>query len=520
MPSTNKNLLVHQLLEESTKVYPDKCAMIHEGARLSYDSLNRSANRLARWFNGQGMVPGDRAVLLLENCQEYLISYYGILKAGGAVVPLNPELKPDTLGSLLNEVEPQLIVASSKSERLLHSLDYSALSTRTLVIAKPKLDWAKNPLTVIPFDELTSTGYSDDLAIHIDESNLASIIFTSGSTGTPKGVMLSHRNIVANTRSIVSYLELTSSDIQMVVLPFFYVMGKSLLNTHIAVGGTLVINNKFAYPASIIQQMIDEHVTGFSGVPSTYAYLLHRSPLRAFRDKLAALRYCSQAGGHLARHTKEELLKVLPEQTKLFVMYGATEAAARLTYVEPHRLPDKIDSIGIPIPDVTMRVIDEKGLALPVGKTGELVANGPNIMLGYWRDTEATAKALSPNGYHTGDIGYQDEDGYFHVVGRKDNQLKVGGHRVNPQEVEDALISTGLVIEAAVLGLEDTLSGHRLAAIVVPINEETTERDILYSCSKLLPKYKLPGEIRFSKSLPKNSSGKTDQQICIGIFKD
>lgn len=520
MQSIANNRLIQHFLEESARKNPGKCAMVHEAVRLSYDTLNRSANRFARWLVDQGMVPGDRAVLLLENCQEYLVSYYGVLKAGGAAVPLNPELKPDSLGSLLTEVAPQVIIASSKCERLLQSLDYSALSTRTLVIVKPKRDWADSPLTVISFDDLVGTGDANDLAIQIDESNLASIIFTSGSTGKPKGVMLSHRNITSNTRSIIKYLELSDSDIQMVVLPFFYVMGKSLLNTHIAVGGTVVINNKFAYPASIIQQMVDEQVTGFSGVPSTYAYLLHRSPFRAFRDKFASLRYCSQAGGHMARHTKEELLRILPQHTKLFVMYGATEAAARLTYVEPDNIRAKIDSIGIPIPDVTMRVLDKNGLPLPAGETGELVASGPNIMLGYWRDPGATAKALSSNGYHTGDVGYQDQDGYFHVVGRKDNQLKVGGHRVNPQEIEDILVSTGLVIEAAVLGLDDTLSGHRLVAIVVPINEETTERDIIHSCSKLLPKHKIPGELRFLRALPKNSSGKTDRQACIGLFRD
>ena len=182
--------------------------------------------------------------------------------------------------------------------------------------------------------------------------------------------MLSHANIVSNVHSICTYLELTEDDIQMVVLPFFYVMGKSLLNTHFAVGGTIVINNKFAFPASVIQQMAAENVTGFSGVPSTYAYLLHRSPLKKYRDKLPALRYCSQAGGHMARQIKEELPKALPEHTKIFIMYGATEAGARLTYLPPDRYHDKIDSIGKAIPNVTMSVLDKNGKPVHAWRKG------------------------------------------------------------------------------------------------------------------------------------------------------
>jgi len=516
---SNQSRFVHHFLEESARNHPGKCALIHGDVRVTYGTLNREANRLAHWLIEQGMAPGDRAVLLLENCREYLIGYYAVLKTGGVVVPLNPELKPDCLSSLLADVAPRVVIASAKSERLLKSLDYSALPIRALLIANPKLDWKGSPFPVTSFTEILTTTDADNPSLSLDETGLASIIFTSGSTGKPKGVMLTHLNITANTHSIVHFLKLTSADIQMVVLPFFYVMGKSLLNTHVAVGGTIVINNTFAYPASVIQQMIDEQVTGFSGVPSTYAYLLHRSPLRSARDKLASLRYCSQAGGHLARHTKEELLKVLPEHTEMYIMYGATEAAARLTYVEPSRLREKIDSIGIPIPGVTLKVLDENGLELPKGAMGELVASGANIMRGYWQDPDGTTKVLTLDGYHTGDMGYQDEDGYFHAVGRKDNQLKVGGHRIDPQEIEDVLISTGLVIEAAVIGLEDTLAGHKLVAIAVPIDLGTTGQDILLHCSRQLPRHKLPSEIRFAKTLPKNSSGKTDKGACAELFE-
>lgn len=514
MAPTINHTLVHTFLEESARSLPDKCAMVHGDARVSYGELNRDANRIARHLIKGGVLPGDRVVLLLENCREYLAGYYGCLKAGGIAVPLNPDLKAESLAELFADTTPRAVMASAKAEKTLQALDLASYAVSELLIARPRLALG----SARDMADVTKEGDSSNPDVAVDESSLASIIFTSGSTGKPKGVMLTHGNIVANTRSIVSYLELTSSDIQMVVLPFFYVMGKSLLNTHVAVGGTVVINNSFAYPASVVQQMIDERVTGFSGVPSTYAYLLHRSPLRDVRARLTSLRYCSQAGGHMARHTKEELLKALPEHTKLFVMYGATEASARLTYVEPQRLREKIDSIGIPIPGVEMSVLSEQGEQLSTGQIGELVARGSNIMIGYWKDSESTAKALSAHGYHTGDMGYRDDDGYFYVVGRRDNQLKVAGHRVNPQEIEDALLATDLVVECAVVGIPDQLAGHRLVAVAVPIDTATVERDVLQRCAQTLPRHKLPTEVRFAKALPKNSSGKIDRRACMGLL--
>jgi long-chain acyl-CoA synthetase len=282
----------------------------------------------------------------------------------------------------------------------------------------------------------------------------------------------------------------------------------------------VVVNNKFAFPATVINQMVEENVTSFSGVPSTYAYLLHRSPLARFRDRLGALRYCSQAGGHMSTAVKQELRKVLPDHTKIIIMYGATEASARLTYLEPERFEKKMGSIGKPIPGVTLSVLGPDGRHVPVGQTGELVGHGPNIMMGYWRDEESTVKALDENGYHTGDLGYQDTDGYFYLEGRKDNLLKVGGHRINPQEIEDVLMETQLVIEAVVLGVPDALLGYKLVALVCPRNGDCSETLILSECAKKLPRYKLPSEAKLVRTLYKSGSGKIDRNKCLELITE
>jgi long-chain acyl-CoA synthetase len=512
--------LIHNFLENSAQRLPDKIAFIHEDVRATYAGINSKADRLAQFLTARGVAKGDRVVFVFENCLEYVVSYYGILKSGAVAVPLSSDLKPDGLLPLLNELEPKAVIVSSRFERLLKATDLSSLNIGIFVIKNPKLDWRDLSVKVIKWEDAIAGGPVADHVNPIEKSDLASIIYTSGSTGRPKGVMLSHENIVSNTRSICSYLQLTETDVQMVVLPFFYVMGKSLLNTHFAAAGTVVVNNKFAYPASVVQQMLDEGVTGFSGVPSTYAYLLHRSPLKKYRHRFKSLRYCSQAGGHMSQQVKRELRQSLPEHTKIFIMYGATEAAARLSYLEPEHFDDKTGSIGQPIPGVKIRVLDLNGKEVPPGEQGELVASGANIMQGYWKDPDATQKVLTQNGYCTGDLGYQDEDGYFFVNGRKDNLLKVGGHRINPQEIEDALMSTGLTIEAAVIGLPDAMLGTRLIALAVPVNGECTDIDILRLCAEKLPKYKIPAEVKLVRSLPKDSNGKINRSKCLELLQD
>ncbi len=515
----HSHTLIHHFLENSAKVHPEKVALIHETVRVTYSQINAKANQLANWLINQGITSGDRIALLLENCLEYVISYYGALKAGAVVAPLSTDIKSNGLRYLIGELEAKAIISVSKFENILQDSDLPQFNLQALVLKSPKHTWRSKSPAVFSWEDLIHDENCLNPNLTIEETALGSIIFTSGSTGKPKGVMLSHMNIVANVQSICQYLHLTDKDIQMAILPFFYVMGKSLLNTHFAVGGTVVINNKFTYPVAVIKQMVEERVTGFSGVPSTYAYLLHRSPLASYRDKLGSLRYCSQAGGHMSRQIKEELRKVLPAHTQIYIMYGATEASARLSYLEPERFADKMESIGKAIPGVQLCILDEEGREVPIGQIGELVASGANIMQGYWKDPEAADRALDKNGYHTGDLCYQDKEGFFYLVGRKDNLLKVGGHRVSPQEIEDVLMASGLVSEAVILGIPDELLGHRLTALVTPKSKDCTAEQIICFCAGRLPKHQLPSEIRFVSALPKNPSGKIDRTKCYELWE-
>jgi long-chain acyl-CoA synthetase len=511
--------LIHHFLEESARKHPDKIALIHEQTRATYEQINAMANRVARALIGIGVGADTRVAVILHNSIEYVASYYGVLKTGAACVSLSTDVRPDGLVPLLKEVEPAAMISSTRFETLLSDTPLSSSGIRALIMSQPKTKSTAMPFPVVALEDIVSGGDASNPDLAIDQSRLACLIYTSGSTGLPKGAMLTHRNIVHNTDSICTYLNLTADDRQMVVLPFFYVMGKSLLNTHFAVGGSVVINNRFAYTGAIIRQMIDEQVTGMSGVPSTYAYLLHRSPLASSRDKLVSLRYCSQAGGHMSRQIKQELRLVLPAHTLIYIMYGATEASARLSYLDPADFDRKIDSIGKAIPGVTLRVVGENGTEMPVGQVGELTALGSNIMQGYWKDPETSARVLDHNGYHTGDLAYADDEGYFYLVGRKDNLLKVSGHRINPQEIEDVMMESGLILEATVLGKPDPLKGNSLVAVAVPVRDNCEASDVLDYCAAKLPRYKVPDRITFVRTLPKKLTGKIDRAKCAEMIQ-
>jgi acyl-CoA synthetase (AMP-forming)/AMP-acid ligase II len=513
-------MLLHGFLEESARRYPEKIAVICGEVRASYDLCNTLANRFCRELRAHGLQKGDFVALLHENSLEFIAAYFGILKAGAVVVPLNTDLKPEGLQAILLELQPHAIIASVRQTEKVWSCN-DCVFTRTIIIISDHEDVPKaSNIDHVRLHRIISdeTSQIDDPKQSVSGNDCAGIIFTSGSTGRPKGVMLTHKNIVANTRSICECLRLTEHDVQMVVLPFFYVFGLSLLHTHIAVGGTLVINNQFGFTGAVLNQMVAEKVTGFSGVPSTYAYLLHRSPLLAMREKLPCLRYCSQAGGHMARQVKLDLRRALPDHTSIIIMYGATEASARLTWLAPQYFLPKIDSIGKEIPGVTIKILDEKGKEPAFGETGELVAAGPNIMTGYYQDPVATSRALDADGYHTGDLGYRDAEGFLFVTGRRDNQIKVGGHRVDPQEIEDAIMESGLVMEAAVLGIPDEILGTVPAALIVPNTGEVNPEELFVFCARRLPRSKAPRVFFPVAALPKNSNGKIDRHKCAEII--
>lgn len=499
-----------QLLEETARRVPASVAIIDGDRTIVYGELDALANRYAHVFRSLSVSPGDRVVLALDNSIDQVAAYFGAMRAGGIAVPLPAGPRSDRLVPAVVDCVPRVCVLDPAT---LRSLPPDSPVRRVPVLLSLG-SWGAGvepPPPIRPIEvELAAASGAPEQAEGSDE-DLAAIIYTSGSTGEPRGVMLSHRNFVANARSIVSYLGLTSSDRAMCVLPFYYVYGLSVLHTHVTVGASIVIENRFVFPNVVLNAMQAHEVTGFAGVPSTFALLLHRSNLDAVT--LPSLRYVTQAGGNMPPQKITEWLARGP-RASFFVMYGATEAAARLTYVPPRVLERKLGSIGVPIPGVTMTIVQEDGTVAPPGAVGELVAHGDNIARGYWKSPTDTADRFGPLGFRTGDLGYRDDEGFLFLVGRRHDMIKVGANRVGAKEIENVLHEHQAVAEAAVVAAPHDLNGEvPIAFVTLNTPLADAERELQAHCARRLAAYKVPLRVVAEGDLPRLAeTGKVDKR--------
>jgi acyl-CoA synthetase (AMP-forming)/AMP-acid ligase II len=474
------------LLQDSVERSPDAVALVHGHRRITYGALWESILGAARRLRGAGMVPGGRVGLLLENTPEYVIYYYATLSAGGVVVPLNYAARSRELVAQLRHCGAGHWITDGTHAEAAEVA--RALQGVQVLDAHATLPAGEAPTPPV------------------DGALPAAIIYTSGTTGRPKGVTLSHANLACNARSILDYLELRGDDVIVNVLPFHYSYGNSILHTHLAAGARIVLGHSLVYPHAALEAMARERATGFSGVPSSYAVLLGRG--RPEQHDLTSLRYVTQAGGAMAAASIDRVRALWPH-ARFFVMYGQTEATARLTWMPPERLDEKRGSVGIPIRGVEISLRDEAGREVAAGETGEIWARGGNIMLGYWNDAAATELAMRDGWLRTGDLAHRDAEGYIFVAGRRSEMIKSGAHRIAPAEIEEVLIELRDVAEAAVIGVPDDLLGQALMAFVVPRQNGRADRmAILRHCRERLPSYKVPREVEFVPELPRTASGK------------
>lgn len=462
-------------------------AIVESTATHTYRDLREAAGRVAAALAALQLPAGSRVAIMGPNSFFWVASYLATIKMGHVAVPMATVLTADDVRRNADFVETSAALADRRSALRLAD----SLPAGTAVITDEVLG-----ADVEPIWPQTATEPDSD----------AVLMFTSGTTARPRAVRVTHRNICANTDSIVEYLSLVRDDRMLVVLPFFYCYGASLLHTHLRVGGSVALCNTFTFPETAVDMMEQHSCTGFAGVPSSIQLLLRISTFAS--RELPALRLVQQAGGKLPPAQLHELARAKPD-AEVFVMYGQTEATARLSYLPPALLADKAGSIGRGIPGVQLTVVDERGLPVAPGEVGEIVAHGDNVSPGYYRDPEASAERFKGGALYTGDLATVDEDGFVFVVDRKSDFIKTWGYRVSSHEVEAAALELVDLVSAAAIGAPDPDAGEAvvLFASTRP-NAEVTEAAIVDHLRRRLAKHMVPERVVLMDSLPVNSSGK------------
>ena len=483
-------------LTDTTSVHGGRVAVRVDNAAMTYRALSEASARVAGLLRKQGVGPGDRVGIMMPNVSEVPVVYYGILRAGGVVVPMNPLLKGREVAYYLGDSGAGPVFA------------WHAFAEE----ARAGAQQAGAELIVVDevgFPDLLASVLPDDVVADRDSTDTAVILYTSGTTGQPKGAELTHGNLISNTEvARTDIVRARPEDVIFGGLPLFHVFGQTVaLNVAVAAGACLTLLPRFD-PAHALRIIAGHRVTVFEGVPTMYVALLHQ-PDRADYD-VSTLRMCISGGAALP----VEVLRGFEEAFGSAVLegYGLSETSPVASFNHPGR-ERKPGSIGTPIRDVEMRVVDNADHEVPKGEVGEIVIRGPNVMKGYWNRPDATAEAIRDGWFHSGDLARVDEDGYFRIVDRKKDMIIRGGYNVYPREIEEILYEHPAVAEAAVIGLPHPALGEEVAAAVALKPGAAVSAEELRDYVKgQVAAYKYPRHVWMVDVLPKGPTGKIQKR--------
>lgn len=516
--------LFHELIYQSAIRNPDSVALADQKQHLSYAALSEAVQSIARTLHALGLGRGERLAVYLEKRPETVIALFAASAAGGVFVPVNPLLKAEQVGYILNDCNVRILVTSTERFNLLKPALSQCHDLHAVIIVDDFQGMPPQGLNIVSWKQIQPPAEIRQLPRCID-SDMAAILYTSGSTGKPKGVVLSHRNLVTGAVSVSQYLNNRPDDRILAVLPLSFDYGLNQLNTAFYAGATAVLMN-YLLPRDILAVIRREQITGLAAVPPLWTQLAQLDWKEA-----QSLRYITNSGGAMPGPTLAQLRNALPN-TQIFLMYGLTEAF-RSTYLPPEEVDKRPDSMGKAIPNAEVMVLREDGSHCAPGEPGELVHRGPLVSLGYWNDADKTAACFRPLAPRqsgltipelavwSGDTVRMDDEGYLYFIGRRDDMIKTSGYRVSPTEVEEVVYATETVAEAAAFGVPHPTLGQAIVIVAVPRMGLEPDRNTLQSaCKQHLPAFMQPGLIELRQaSLPRNPNGKIDRKALASEFQ-
>jgi long-chain acyl-CoA synthetase len=498
------SLNLASILRESAKVHPDKPALLFDGGRMTYGQLDAASDQLARGLRAEEFRRGDRVGIQLPNIPQFVIAYFGILKAGCVAVPMNVLLKaPEMAFQLGNSHASALIAWAGTADEAAKATDAAGVE-HLYVVNTPGTPEAR---VGTPFDALMAADPATPAPFEqTDPGETAVIIYTSGTTGTPKGAELTHFQLYLNADTPGRVFGIRDDDISLVLLPLFHVFGlSSQLNVGMRFGITLSLVTRFE-PAKALEVIKRDGATLFVGVPTMFLALLHEPDIDP--EVVASLRIGISGGAAIPA----EVLDAFERRFGVLILegYGLTETASTTTF-NISADERRVYSVGKPIWGVDLEVWDEEDRALPRGAehVGEIVVRGVNVMRGYHDDPGATAEAFRHGWFHTGDLGYVDEDGFVFIVDRKKDLIIRGGYNVYPREVEEVLFTHPDIVEAAVIGVPDQRLGEEVKAFVTTTpGASLTPQDVIEYVKERMAAYKYPRLVEFRAEMDHGPTGK------------
>jgi long-chain acyl-CoA synthetase len=500
------------ILEDSARRYPSKMAFTFMERSLSYSQINDAAGKVANGLKQIGINPGDKVAISCPNLPEFPSIYFGILKAGAVVVPLNILLKKDEIEYHLNDSDSKAYFCFSGTTDLpVAEMGYAAYSS---------IEGCKHFFIIMPHPEMPSAisgvdtlyNFMDGLSAEIEthqggEDDTCVIIYTSGTTGRPKGAELTHSNLLLNAISMSDLMEMKTEDILLTILPLFHIFGMTvLMNAGIYKSCTNILLSRFDAENSF--RMMEKHrVSIFAGVPTMYWGLLNCTcPEFNYNEIAASLKTCVSGGASLPVRVLEDFEKRF--KVPIIESYGMSEGSPVVTFNQL-KIGRKPGSIGTPFWGVEIKLVNGDGVEVPVGEKGELLYRGHNVMKGYYKKPEETKKTLRNGWLHSGDMAVKDEDCFYYIVDRIKDMINRGGLKVYPREVEEVMIKHPAISLVAVIGIPDEELGEEVKAyVVLKEGELVSDADLINWTKDRLASYKYPRYIEFIKALPMGATGK------------
>lgn len=490
------------VLEKNAAAYPDKEAIVFEGDRVSYKTLQERVDALAQGLQKRGVKKGDVVALLLYNCAEYVEITFAVNKIGGIWLPLNFRLAGEELAYILNHAEAKILISEGEFKPIIQGIRSRLPHLRGLIsVGKEVLPEGES------YDRILSENWGATVPhVSVELDDLQRLMYTSGTTAHPKGVMITYGNFYWKSISHIMLFNITPEDKTLVVGPLYHVAGLDLpgMGTLYA-GGSLVILKRFE-PVSTLETIQKEKTTNTWFAPTMVNMLFQEPTLN--RYDVSSIRFIINGGEKMPLPLIEKIGQRFPAAW-FADAYGLTETVSGDTFLARGKMIEKIGSVGKPVVQLRVRVVDDQGRDVPAGALGEIILRGPKVFKGYWKNPEATAEAIKEGWFYTGDIGTLDAEGYLYIIDRKKDIIISAGENIASLEVERVIYALPQVLETAVVGIPDPRWQEvPKAFVVVKKGEKISVEQILAHCSQKLAKFKVPKEVEFIDILPRNPSGK------------